>query len=146
MGDCSYVVGPELRDGRSVFLCPVCDESRLEGPALDDRECTRAWLQGQLLVGDRRNKGRTCYCFETDPFERDSEASDEARRFFHYRAIALKLGGGGRRVDLPRCVRKQIEGLYGESRTGFIADASEEQAASSQAGSQAGSQELPQDL
>lgn len=134
MGDASYVIGPELRGGKYVFLCPVCDNKLLEGPPIADPECTCSWLHGELLVGDKRNKGRSCYCFQTDPFEDDLGATEENRRYFHYRAIALKLGGGGRRVDLPRCVKERVEQLYGRSRTGFIGDAADEKEADSQAG------------
>lgn len=103
-----------------MFLCPVCTpsvESELDGGG--ELQCTRTWLQGRLLIGDAKVDGRTCLCFETDPYEGVPNVSDKTRRFFFYRTIALALGGGHRRVKLPRCVELAIEDLYGCSTTGF---------------------------
>ena len=52
----------------------------------------------------------------------------EQRRFFYYRTVAKLLGGGGKRVDLPFCVKEKIESLHGDSTTGFDAGEGEDAA------------------
>lgn len=115
MGEVFHVVGPEGVAGKWVFLCPVCDDDRVTGLDGAERVCTAQWLHGQLLRGDKKVGNRTCYCFQSDPFEGETSVKNDQRRYFHYRVIALKLGGAGRRVDLPGCVREKVEELYGES-------------------------------
>lgn len=105
-----------------MFLCPVCTPSSESSPAgvgEAELQCTRAWLQGQLLTGDAKVDGRTCLCFETDPYADVPDVSRKTRRFYFYRTIALRLGAAHGRVKLPRCVELQIESLYGRSTTGF---------------------------
>ncbi|KAL1525690.1 hypothetical protein AB1Y20_020541 [Prymnesium parvum] len=92
-----FVVGPERVSGRWVFLCPSCDDDRLDKVQYD---------------------GKTIFCFKDDPFEGE-DVANKRRRFFLYSAIAKELGGTGRRVDLPLCVKDKIQDLYGESEVGF---------------------------
>lgn len=115
MGDHpTYVVGPHRAQGKWIFLCPECDEKG----AIDSANivCTTDWLRGQELEWDNH----TCLCFETDPYEGE-EVESRRKRFFLYSSISRLLGAHGRRVDLPCCVKQQIEELYGESQTGFQA-------------------------
>lgn len=115
-----HVVGPELtRAGRWVFLCPVCDDDFVTGLEGAEVVCTAEWLDGQPLTGDTQVDGRACVCFHTDPYEGEPEATNANRRFYLYRTIALLLGGAGRRVDLPACVKERIQELYGNSEVGF---------------------------
>ena len=118
----SHCVGPERVAGKWVFLCPVCDSQQvsesLEAPT-GDVLCTAIWLEGEFLRGDSVLGDRTCYCFETDPFDGEPNATDQQRRFFHYRCISYKLSASRQRVDLPACVKKRIEDRWGQSTTGF---------------------------
>mmetsp|Transcript_18070 Transcript_18070/g.45289 ORF Transcript_18070/g.45289 Transcript_18070/m.45289 type:complete len:123 (+) Transcript_18070:34-402(+) len=122
MGDAVHVVGPSQTNAGWVFLCPECDADRVEGVQPDSaRICTRVWLTGRQLSCQARFGDRTCNCWESDPYEGEEAATDRQRRFFHYVTIALLLGGAGRRVDLPLCVKENIEQQYGASTTGFQA-------------------------
>ena len=118
-----HVVGPERVSNKWIFLCPACDADRLTSqPSQDDTVvlCTTEWLRGEHLRGDERVGDRSCYCFETDPYEGEGGTEiDNKRRFFYYTTVARLLGGAGKRVDLPICVKDRIEELYGASRTGF---------------------------
>ena len=120
-----YVVGPERVSTRWIFLCPACDADRLTTqPSQDDTVvlCTTEWLRGEHLRGDERVGDRSCYCFETDPYEGEGGAEiNNKRRFFYYWTVSKLLGGGGKRVDLPPCVKEKIEELHGDSHTGFRA-------------------------
>ncbi|KAL1508383.1 hypothetical protein AB1Y20_004493 [Prymnesium parvum] len=104
-----HVVLEVQPDGRSLFLCPECDDDRVTVPDSVSTVCTRDWLQGRLLECSVRFGARTCACWETDPYEGEEAATDRQRRFFHYVCVAILLGARGRRVDLPRCVKEQIE-------------------------------------
>lgn len=120
MGESIHIVGPERVTDKWIFLCPECDDDRVDGiPADVTRVCTVEWLEGQQLIGDDKLGGRTCYCWQTDPFEGEDDATDRSRRYFYYRTLAFKLGGSGRRVDLPLCVKEKIEELFGQSTVGF---------------------------
>lgn len=109
-----YVAGPFRLRGKWVLLCPECDEDRLDDFDRSVAQCTVEWLAGRPLEWD----GRHCLCFETDPFEGE-DVQSKSKRFFHYSAIARLLGGAGRRVNLPICVKDKIEDLYGKSEVGF---------------------------
>ena len=117
-----FVAGPFETASRRKFLCPICDEDRLEDlPTDPPPQCTAVWLQDQELVdSNRRGAEIRCLCFRTDPLP---DSSLPEKRFWHYRHIALLLNGGslgkGNRVDLPRCVLDRVEELYGDSRVGF---------------------------
>lgn len=124
MAETIYVVGPEWSNEKWIFLCPECDDDRVTGvPPEVERLCTVDWLEGQLLSGDKLLGFRSCYCFETDPLEDKEDATDRERRFFYYRTVAFKLGGGGRRVDLPLCVmaERRIERV-GQKGIAFVFD------------------------
>lgn len=114
-------MGPVEGDGKWFFQCPVHDVPADVDGAAEPRTCTAEWLQGQLLrgVGDKKLGERTCYCFETDPYEGEPNVEDSQRRYFLYRFAALQLGGAGRRVDLPKCVRTKINAQFGDSQVGF---------------------------
>ena len=119
----SHVVGPVRVSSKWIFLCPECDSDRLDTqPSQSDTvvQCTKDWLRGELLRGGERTDDRGCYCWETDPYEGEGGAeTNNKRRFFHYTTISKLLGGAGKRVDLPLCVKEKVEELYGKSATGF---------------------------
>lgn len=120
MGEPQHVVGPKWEDEKWVFLCPVCDASALEpGDTPDAAQCTTDWLTGQRLVGDAKVDFREGDCFVTDPYDGVPEVTEAQKRFFYYRTVALLLGGAGRRVQLPSCIRERIEELHGKSGVGF---------------------------
>lgn len=102
--------------GLHALLTPSTESSLDDG---GERLCTREWLRGQQLYGDEKVDRRSCLCFETDPYEGVPNVPEKTRRYFYYRTIALRLGGGYGRVKLPRCVELQIEELHGRSTTGF---------------------------
>lgn len=114
-----HVVGPLRSSRKWVFLCPECDDDRVTGLDGARRRCTTDWLEGQLLSGDAGYGERSCYAWQTDPYEGVSEVSNKERRYFYYHTVALLLGGSGRRVDLPACVKEKIEELFGKSEVGF---------------------------
>ena len=107
-----YVVGPERVSSKWIFLCPECDSDRCDTQPSQDGtvvHCTAEWLRGEYLRGDERVGDRSCYCWESDPYEGEGGSElNSRRRFFFYRTIAFKLGGGGKRVDLPLCVKDKI--------------------------------------
>ncbi|KAL3922603.1 MAG: hypothetical protein SGPRY_004503, partial [Prymnesium sp.] len=86
-----HVVGTLHHKNRAVLLCPECDEDRVKG--VPDGVVER-----------------------TDPYQKDSEATNAQKRYFHYRTIAVALGAVGQRVELPACVREKVEDLYGKSQ------------------------------
>lgn len=116
MAELPRAIGPVQEDHGWAFLCPACDAGRADAQDVQevDQRCTVVSLQGQLL----EFSGRSCHAWESDPFEGE-DASDKEKRFFFYSSIARLLGGAGRRVDLPTCVKLQISKLYGPSQTGF---------------------------
>lgn len=128
MEESIHVVGPERCADKWIFLCPECDEDRLEGiPPEVTRLCTVEWLDGELLSGDKTLGERSCYCWQTDPYEGEDRARTTRRTGIvassilqNHRHQAWRcIGGGGRRVDLPLCVKEKIEELYGNSEVGF---------------------------
>lgn len=119
MAEAIHVAGPFRRRGKWLLLCPVCDDDELSGLDGAARTCTSEWLAGQLLRGDAGFGERTCYAFETDPYESVPDATEKQRRYFYYHTVSRLLGSTGRRVDLPGCVKDRIEDLHGESTTGF---------------------------
>ena len=114
-----HCCGPFQGALKSEFLCPVCDDDRVTGLEGAEIVCCVEWLTGQWIVGDNRVGNRACYCFVSDPFENDENATNSQRRFYFYRTLAILLGGGGQRVDLPDCVLEKIQELYGEGVVGF---------------------------
>ena len=118
-----HVVGPVRVSSKWIFLCPECDSDRLDTqPSQSDTvvQCTKEWLRGEHLRGDERTGNRSAYCFESDPYEGEGGSElNNKRRFFYYTTVAKLLGGAGKRVDLPLCVKERIEELHGDSQTGF---------------------------
>lgn len=112
--------------GRSIILCTSCDASHnevlLESWDKDwdpdkERVCVVKWLRGHWLTCDDGVRSAAWSCFCDDPFPaEDIEGSIEmsTRRYFHYRAIAKKLGATGKhaRAKLPPCVVKRISEMY----------------------------------
>ena len=116
----SYL-GPVKVDGESAqyFLCTVCDAgstivSTLVTSDSRQRTCVTDWLEGQQLSTDEAS----CICWSSDPWPAEDfpEVEPRSRRYFHYRAIAKKLGAKGSktRVKLPKCVQKRIADMYGD--------------------------------
>ena len=91
----SHVVGPVRVSSKWIFLCPECDSDRLDTqPSQSDTvvQCTTDWLRGELLRGGERTGDRSCYCWETDPYEGEGVAEiNNKRRFFHYTTISKLL-------------------------------------------------------
>ncbi|KAL1519231.1 hypothetical protein AB1Y20_003490 [Prymnesium parvum] len=68
MGEPLFVVGPEEAKDKSIFLCPECDQDRLESvPANTAVQCTAKWLEGRQLACAARFGTRSCLCWQTDP-------------------------------------------------------------------------------
>lgn len=115
------------------MLCPLCqaDDDRVKeevaacGPTLVAPTCTKDWLTGRTLRGDKRLGLASCQCFITDPYPpgKFKSKKDANRRFFMWHTIAKELGvaGPGVRGRHSPCVTRMVESLYGNSVTGFSA-------------------------
>ena len=69
------------------------------------------WLSGQTLA----HAGKAWEAWAEDPFpDKSAPGAAKRNRYFHYRAIARKLGMAGfdERAKLPCCVMKNILERY----------------------------------
>lgn len=110
-----YVVGPVSGCRGWTFLCPVCDDDRIEDVGdQPEKLCTQEWLHGRDLAWE----SHTWTCWVERPLP-DVEAHSKRQRYLYYRAIARELRALGRRVQLPGCVEAKVEELHGDSQVGF---------------------------
>ena len=82
-----------------------------------EAECVTDWLSDQTIG----HAGIAWKCWSDDPFP--DLAKSRQNRYYHYRAIAQKLGmtGFDNRAQLPCCVMKNIAERYPDAapKVGF---------------------------